>query len=66
MAKLFGELLFGLVRILIADWLKLAAVKMCAWLDTKIHGRILRIVLGGLLGLAAYFIYPIIMGLLSF
>jgi hypothetical protein len=63
MAKLFGELLFGLVRILIADLLRQAALKVCAWLDTKVHGRIARIVLGGLLGLAAYFIYPIILGL---
>lgn len=63
MAKLFGEMLFGLVRILIKDWLNQAAVKVCAWLDTKFHGRTTRIVLGGLLGIAAYFIFPIIMGL---
>jgi hypothetical protein len=63
MAKLVGELLFGLVRILIADVLKQTAVNVCAWLDTKVHGRIARIVLGGLLGIAAYFIFPIIMGL---
>jgi hypothetical protein len=63
MANLIGELLFGLVRILIADWLKQAAVKVCAWLDTKIHGRTTKMIVGGLLGLAAYFIFPIIMGL---
>jgi hypothetical protein len=63
MAKLIGEVLFGLVRVLIADLLKQAAVKVCAWLDTKIYGRTTRIVLGGLLGLAAYFIFPIILGL---
>jgi hypothetical protein len=63
MAKLVVELLFGLVRILIADVLKQAAVKACAWLDTKIRGRTTRIVLGGLLGLAAYFIFPIVLGL---
>ena len=63
MAKLVGELLFGLVRILIADLLKQAAVKVCAWLDTKIQGRTTRLVLGGFLGLAAYFIFPIILGL---
>jgi hypothetical protein len=65
MAKLVGELLFGLVRILIEDWLKQAAVKVSAWLDTRVHGRISRIVLGGLLGIAAYFIFPIILGLLG-
>jgi hypothetical protein len=63
MAKLVGELLFGLVRILIADLLKQAAVKVCAWLDTKIQGRTMRLVLGGLLGIGAYFIFPIILGL---
>ena len=65
MAKLLEELFFGLVRLLIADLLKQAAVKVCAWLDTKIHGRNTRLVLGGFLGLAAYFIFPIIMGLFS-
>jgi hypothetical protein len=63
MAKLVGELFFGLVRILIADLLKQAAVKVCAWLDTKIQGRTTRLVLGGFLGIAAYFIFPIILGL---
>jgi hypothetical protein len=63
MAKLVGELLFGLIRILIADLLKQAAVKVCAWLDTRVHGRTARIVLGGLLGIGAYFIFPIILGL---
>ena len=63
MAKLVGELLFGLVRILIEDMLKQAAVKMCAWLDTKVRGKTTRLVLGGFLGIGAYFMFPIIMGL---
>jgi hypothetical protein len=63
MAKLVGELFFGLVRILVADLLKQAAVKVCAWLHTKVQGRTTRLVLGGLLGIAAYFIFPIILGL---
>jgi hypothetical protein len=65
MAKLFGELLFGLIRLLVVDLFKQVAVKVCAWLDTKVHTRTLRIVLGGLLGIAAYFIFPVIMGLLG-
>jgi hypothetical protein len=65
MSKLFGELLFGFIRLLIVDLLKQVAAKVCAWLDTKVHGPISRIVLGGLLGIAAYFIFPIIMGLLG-
>ena len=63
MAKLVGELLFGLIRTLIADLLKQAAVKVCAWLDTRVHGRTTRIVLGGILGIGAYFIFPIILRL---
>ena len=65
MAKLFGELLFGIVRSLAEDLFKQVAEKVGAWLDTKVHGRISRIVLGGLLGIAAYFLFPIIMGLLG-
>jgi hypothetical protein len=52
-----------LVRILIEDWLKQAALKMCAWLDSKIHQRATKIFVGLLLGLAAYFIFPIIVEL---
>ena len=65
MAKLFGELLFGFIRILVADVLKQAGIKFCTWLDTKIHNRIAKVVVGGLLGLAALFVFPIIMGLFS-
>ncbi len=64
MAQLFGELLFGLVRALVESLLKEAALKLCAWLDTRIHGHTTKIIVGGLLGLAAFFIYPIIIGLL--
>jgi len=63
MANLIGEMLVGLIRILIEDWLKQAALKVCAWLDTMVRGRVARFVLGGFLGLAAYFILPIILGL---
>ncbi|APG12185.1 hypothetical protein BKD09_28000 [Bradyrhizobium japonicum] len=66
MAAFVAELLFDLVRILVGDWLRRAAVAVCAWLDTKIHGRAARLVVGGLLGLAAYFLIPIFAGLLGF
>jgi hypothetical protein len=43
MAKLFGELLFGIARTYIEGWansfLKQTAQKVMAWLDTKVHGR---------------------------
>ncbi|WFU21344.1 hypothetical protein QA649_24890 [Bradyrhizobium sp. CB1717] len=65
MAAFFAELLFELVGSLIGSWLRQAVVAICAWLDTKIHGRAARFVVGGLLGIAAYFIIPVIAGLLG-
>lgn len=65
MTKLLVELLLGLIRIIVVDLLWQAAVKVCAWLDTKIRGRWPRLTIGGLLGLAAFFLFPIILGLFS-
>jgi len=69
MAKLFFELLLELlawiVRVLVMDLLWQAVVKLCAWLDPKIPGRWPRLIIGGLLGLAAFFLFPIVLGLLS-
>jgi hypothetical protein len=69
MARLFGELLFGLARPLIADrmnlFLKQVAQWVCAWLDTKVDGRTTRIVAGLVLGLAAYGFFPLMVLLLA-
>ncbi|MBB4367759.1 hypothetical protein GGD63_000528 [Bradyrhizobium sp. cir1] len=65
MAALVAELLLDLVRSLIGDWLRQAAVAVCAWLDTRIRGRAARFVVGGLLGIAAYFLIPVVAGLLG-
>ncbi|OPY95802.1 hypothetical protein A5906_07495 [Bradyrhizobium sacchari] len=65
MAAFFAELLFDLVRTLVGSWLRQAVVTVCASLDTKIHGRTARFVVGGLLGGAAYFLFPILIGLLG-
>ena len=37
-----------------------------AWLDPKVHGRRMKIIVGGLLGVVAYFLFPIVMSLLIF
>ena len=37
-----------------------------AWLDTKIGGRTTKVVIGMILGLAAYILIPIFVGLLGF
>lgn len=66
MAAVFAELLFYLVRSLVGEGLRQAALAVCAWLDTKIHRRTVRFVVGGLLGLAAFILIPVFAGLLGF
>lgn len=65
MAAIFAELLLYLVRSLVGEGLRQAALAVCAWLDTKVHGRTARFVVGGLLGLAAFILIPVIAGLLG-
>jgi hypothetical protein len=65
MAKLLVELLLWIIRVLVMDLLWQAVTKLCAWLDTKIAGRWPRLIVGGLLGLAAFFLFPIVLGLFS-
>jgi hypothetical protein len=65
MAKLIGELLFEIISTLIRDWAYSLFLKAGAWLDTKIQGRRMKIVVGLLLGLAAYLLIPICTGLLG-
>ncbi|WP_262048076.1 hypothetical protein [Bradyrhizobium sp. Bra78] len=66
MAAVLAEFLFYLVRSLVGEGLRRAALVVCSWLDTKIHGRTARFVVGGLLGLAAYLLIPVFAGLLGF
>ncbi len=65
MAKLLVELLLGLIRVLVMDLLWQAVAKLCAWLDTKMKGRWPKLFVGGVLGLAAFFLVPIVLGLFS-
>lgn len=65
MAALFAELIVDLIRSIAGAWLKQAAIAVCAWLDTRIHGRAARLIVGGLLGLAAFFLIPVLEGLLG-
>jgi len=65
MAKLLVELLLGLIRVLVMDLLWQAVVKLCAWLDTKMKGRWPKLIVGGVFGLAAFFLVPIVLGLFS-
>jgi len=65
MTKILGELLFALIRTIIAGWVYSLWIKLATWLDPKIKGRWAKVAVGGLLGLAAYFIIPVAMGLLG-
>lgn len=65
MAAFFVELLFDIARSLIGDWLRRAFVAVCVWLDPKLHSRTARFLVGGLLGITAYFLIPVVLGLLG-
>ena len=67
MSKVLGEVLFAIVRSIIDDLvisvLKPIGLQFATWLDSKIHGRRTKLVVGGLLGIAAYFLLPVILSL---
>ena len=67
MSKILGGVLFAIVRSIIDDLvisiLKPIGLKFATWLDTKIQGQRTKVVVGGFLGLAAYFLLPIILSL---
>jgi len=65
MAGFIGELLFAIVRSLVADWARTLFVKVGTWLDARIAGRTAKVVIGMGLGLAAFFLIPVLMGLLG-
>lgn len=65
MAAFVAELLFDLVRALVGSWLRETAFAIGVWLDTKIHSRTARLVVGLLLGTAAFFLIPAITGVLG-
>jgi hypothetical protein len=64
MANFLTELLVSIIRVIVVDLLWQAMAKFCAWLDPMLGGRTKTIV-GLSLGLAAFFFFPIIVGLLS-
>jgi hypothetical protein len=66
MANILGELLFALIRSIFAGWAYSLWIKLATWLDPKIKGRWAKLAVGGLLGVAAYFIIPVVLGLLGF
>jgi putative effector of murein hydrolase LrgA (UPF0299 family) len=65
MANILGELLFSLIRATVAGWAYSLWIKLATWLDPKIKGRWAKVAVGGLLGLLAYFMIPVVMGLLG-
>lgn len=65
MAAFVAELLFDVVRALVGSWLREAAFAIGAWVDTQIQSRTARMVIGLLLGAAAFFLIPAIAGVLG-
>ncbi len=65
MTRILGELLLSFIRTIIAGLLYSFWIKLATWLDPKIKGRWAKVAVGGLLGLAAFFIIPVVMGLLG-
>ena len=65
MANILGELLFALIRSIVAGWAYALWVKLATWLEPKIQRRWVKLAVGALLGLAAFFMIPILMGLLG-
>ena len=65
MTNILGEILFALIRTTVAGWAYSLWIKLATWLDPKIKRRWVKVAVGGFLGLAAYFIIPVVMGLLG-
>jgi hypothetical protein len=66
MAGLLGDVLLAIVRVVIWRWLSALALMALTWIDAKIPGRRMKLVVGGACGLAAFFLVPILAGLLGF
>ena len=66
MANVIGELLFAIIRALFANWALSLFIKLGAWLDAKVAGRTAKVVIGMLLGFAAFILIPVFAGLLGF
>jgi hypothetical protein len=65
MAKLLGELLLYVIRIIVFDLVSAAVLKLFVWIDMQIPGRWAKIIVLGILGIVAYFAIPIIMSLIG-
>jgi hypothetical protein len=66
MAKLFGEVLIYLIRVIVFDLVSAAVLKFFVWVDMQVPGRWPKIIVGMVLGIIAYFAIPIIIALLGF
>jgi hypothetical protein len=66
MAKVIEELLRPIIRSFIEDRTESLLLKLGHWGDTKIASRTVKIILGFLLGILAFFSIPVLTGLLGF
>jgi hypothetical protein len=65
MVNLLGDVLLAIVRVVIWRWASALVLSALTWVDTKIPGRRMKLVVGGALGLAGFFLVPIFAGLLG-
>ena len=65
MASIIEEFLRPIVRSFLSDQTHALFLRAANWLDTNIAGRTTKIVIGMILGLAAFFSVPIVTGLLG-
>lgn len=65
MTNILGELLLAFIRTIVGGWAYSLWIRLATWLDAKINGRWAKFASAGLLGVAAYFIFPVVMGMLG-
>ena len=66
MAPIIRELLTPIVRSFVEDWSLALFTKAGKWLDANVGGRNVKLFIGMLLGLAAFFFVPVVCALLGF
>ena len=66
MAAVIRELLLPIVSSVIEDWSLALFLRIGKWLEANHAGRTVMVVVGMLLGLAAFFFVPVVCGILGF
>ncbi|MDD1526172.1 hypothetical protein C7U92_09965 [Bradyrhizobium sp. WBOS7] len=65
MTGIIRELLLPIARSVVEAWSLALFTKVGNWLDANVAGRYVKLVIGMLLGLAAFFFVPVVRGILG-